>query len=168
MFPTIDKKSCFKCRWMIWCVEIDGAKNADTQKIIEILSDKGVYVGAKKICGILIENSIRSNRIVWSIIGIGININQTVFPSHLPNPTSLLLEKAIGPNQRASEAKRQAHAPDHKTQHEPELDLSQLLAQFHEIYSEYYYCYLSSRNHRENTRKSNLEALDQLFRSKLL
>lgn len=32
----------------IWCVEIDGAKNADTEKIKEILVDKGVYVGAKK------------------------------------------------------------------------------------------------------------------------
>lgn len=32
----------------IWCVEIDGARNADTEKIIEILADNGVYVGAKK------------------------------------------------------------------------------------------------------------------------
>lgn len=32
----------------IWCVEIEGAKNADTEKIEEILVDKGVYVGAKK------------------------------------------------------------------------------------------------------------------------
>lgn len=32
----------------IWCVEIDGTKNADTEKIYQILSDMGVYVGAKK------------------------------------------------------------------------------------------------------------------------
>ena len=32
----------------IWCVEIDGARNADTDKIIEILKDKGVYIGASK------------------------------------------------------------------------------------------------------------------------
>lgn len=32
----------------IWCVEIDGAKTADTDKIEGILRDMGVYVGAKK------------------------------------------------------------------------------------------------------------------------
>lgn len=32
----------------IWCVEIDGAKNADTARIEEILREMGVYVGAKK------------------------------------------------------------------------------------------------------------------------
>ena len=47
-----------------------------------------IYVRGRKICGILIENSIRSGKLGWSIIGLGINNNQTVFPSHLPNPTS--------------------------------------------------------------------------------
>lgn len=32
----------------IWCVEIDGAKRADTQKVAEILERMGVYAGAKK------------------------------------------------------------------------------------------------------------------------
>ena len=32
----------------IWCVEIEGVKNADTENIKQILVDKGVYVGAKK------------------------------------------------------------------------------------------------------------------------
>ncbi len=32
----------------IWCVEIEGTKNADTENIKQILVDKGVYVGAKK------------------------------------------------------------------------------------------------------------------------
>lgn len=32
----------------IWCVEIEGAKNADIDGIIRILSDKNVYPGAKK------------------------------------------------------------------------------------------------------------------------
>ncbi|MBQ3125238.1 MAG: sporulation protein YqfD [Clostridia bacterium] len=32
----------------IWCVEIEGAKNADTEKIEKILLDKGVYIGARK------------------------------------------------------------------------------------------------------------------------
>ena len=51
-----------------------------------------IYVGAKKICGILIEHSLRGNRILHSIIGIGLNVNQTSFPSELPNPTSMAIE----------------------------------------------------------------------------
>ena len=51
-----------------------------------------VYVGDNKICGILIENSLKGRKLQWSIIGIGINVYQTCFPQHLPNPTSMVLE----------------------------------------------------------------------------
>lgn len=34
-----------------------------------------VLVGGKKICGTLIENTVRGNKIVRSIVGIGINVN---------------------------------------------------------------------------------------------
>ncbi len=45
----------------------------------------------KKICGILIENSIKGNKIKSSTIGIGLNINQEVFPENLNKATSLKL-----------------------------------------------------------------------------
>jgi len=48
-----------------------------------------LYVGGNKIAGILIENSIIGEKINYSIAGIGININQTKFPSSLENPISL-------------------------------------------------------------------------------
>ena len=48
-----------------------------------------IYIGRKKIAGILIENSLINNRIEDSILGIGININQTSFSSYTPNPVSL-------------------------------------------------------------------------------
>ena len=48
----------------------------------------------KKISGILIENSFRGNKINHTIIGIGININQSVF-KNLPNATSIFLEKGV-------------------------------------------------------------------------
>ncbi|HAN18472.1 MAG: biotin--[acetyl-CoA-carboxylase] ligase [Bacteroidetes bacterium GWC2_33_15] len=48
-----------------------------------------IYFNDKKIAGILIENSIMGDRIKHSIIGIGININQTEFISNAPNPVSL-------------------------------------------------------------------------------
>ncbi len=50
-----------------------------------------IYVSDKKICGILIENSVRDNLLSSSIIGIGLNLNQTVFPSDIPNPVSMKL-----------------------------------------------------------------------------
>lgn len=42
-----------------------------------------------KIAGILIENSIRGQIILASIVGIGINVNQLNFPEHLTGVTSL-------------------------------------------------------------------------------
>lgn len=51
-----------------------------------------VYVGDRKICGMLIENTLSGDRLSVSVAGIGLNINQRVFPDSLPNPTSLVLE----------------------------------------------------------------------------
>lgn len=50
-----------------------------------------IYVGNRKICGILIENALRGGRLSHSIVGIGLNVNQTVFDPSLPNPTSIAL-----------------------------------------------------------------------------
>lgn len=52
-----------------------------------------IYVGDRKIAGILIENAISGTRFTSSIVGIGLNINQTDFPDWIPNPTSLGLIK---------------------------------------------------------------------------
>ncbi len=48
-----------------------------------------IYCGSDKIAGILIEHSIIGNNISYSICGIGLNINQTVFPESLSNPVSI-------------------------------------------------------------------------------
>lgn len=70
--------------------------------ITDILSDYGIqaeikwpndiYCGNNKICGILIENSLSGEAIRSSIIGIGLNVAQDVFPTDIPNPTSMYLE----------------------------------------------------------------------------
>ena len=39
-----------------------------------------IYVAGRKVCGILIENDLQGKRLVRSIIGCGINVNQTRFP----------------------------------------------------------------------------------------
>jgi BirA family biotin operon repressor/biotin-[acetyl-CoA-carboxylase] ligase len=77
--------------------------NITAQSVVELLKNHSIqawikppndiWVDTKKICGILIEHSLRGNHISWSIIGIGLNVNQTSFPDDLPNPTSLKLEK---------------------------------------------------------------------------
>ena len=48
-----------------------------------------IYVGKRKICGMLVENGLEGTDIGWSVIGIGINLNQTEFPGEVLNPTSL-------------------------------------------------------------------------------
>lgn len=49
-----------------------------------------IYVEGRKICGMLIENGVSGKHMRWSIIGIGINVNETDFPEDLPNPVSLV------------------------------------------------------------------------------
>jgi BirA family biotin operon repressor/biotin-[acetyl-CoA-carboxylase] ligase len=51
-----------------------------------------IFLNQKKIGGILIENSISSNGIEQSIIGIGLNINEIDFPKGLSLATSLKKE----------------------------------------------------------------------------
>jgi len=48
-----------------------------------------IYVGDKKIAGILIENVLSGKHIESCIIGIGLNVNQEIFSSTAPNPVSL-------------------------------------------------------------------------------
>ena len=47
-----------------------------------------IYVDDRKICGILIENRLQGNCVKDSIIGVGLNVNQTVFRGDAPNPIS--------------------------------------------------------------------------------
>jgi BirA family biotin operon repressor/biotin-[acetyl-CoA-carboxylase] ligase len=48
-----------------------------------------IYWRDRKAGGILIENIIRGEKWIASVVGIGININQTTFPDNLKNPVSL-------------------------------------------------------------------------------
>ncbi len=55
---------------------------------VKIKWPNDIYVGDRKICGILIENSFGSG-IERSIVGVGINVNQREFLSDAPNPVSM-------------------------------------------------------------------------------
>lgn len=50
-----------------------------------------IYAGDRKLCGILIENVLAGKEVASSIIGVGLNVNQTEFPKDLPNPVSMSL-----------------------------------------------------------------------------
>ena len=56
---------------------------------ISIKWPNDIYWNEKKICGILLENTILEDNIGHSVAGIGININQVDFRSDAPNPVSL-------------------------------------------------------------------------------
>lgn len=56
---------------------------------ISIKWPNDIYAGDDKIAGILIENSVKGDRLESSVVGIGLNLNQTAFSAGLPNPISL-------------------------------------------------------------------------------
>ena len=49
-----------------------------------------IYWLDKKICGMLLENSLDGSDIAHCIVGIGLNVNQERFLSDAPNPVSLI------------------------------------------------------------------------------
>ncbi|MDE6341987.1 MAG: biotin--[acetyl-CoA-carboxylase] ligase [Muribaculaceae bacterium] len=67
--------------------------------VVDLLAEYGIdakvkwpndiYVADRKICGILIRHSIMGGSISYSVIGAGINVNQTAFLSDAPNPVSM-------------------------------------------------------------------------------
>ena len=48
-----------------------------------------IYYGDKKLVGILIENSLSGSMVDHTIVGIGMNVNQTEWLSNAPNPMSM-------------------------------------------------------------------------------
>ncbi len=67
--------------------------------LVDMLADYGIgakikwtndiYVGDRKLVGILIEHSLSATTLRRSIVGVGINVNQTEFDASLPNPVSM-------------------------------------------------------------------------------
>lgn len=85
-------------------------KNADDATRIKWPND--LYWQDRKAGGILIENIISAGgNWEWAIAGIGININQTVFPPDLPNPVSLkqITGKSFNPVELAHELRQEVN-----------------------------------------------------------
>lgn len=60
-----------------------------TNHQIKVKWPNDIYIDSGKAGGILIHHAIRGNHILHSVIGIGINVNQTIFVSDAPNPVSM-------------------------------------------------------------------------------
>ena len=54
-----------------------------------------IYAKDNKIVGILIEHALAGDCLARTIVGIGLNVNQESFPSDLPNPTSMFVERGV-------------------------------------------------------------------------
>ena len=66
----------------------DFVKSVFIDQAISIKWPNDLFIGDKKVAGMLVENSISNNQFVYSLVGIGLNINQIVFNPELPNPVS--------------------------------------------------------------------------------
>ena len=71
--------------WIAYLVE----ENHEKSDNCTIKWPNDIYVKNKKLAGILIQNSLTDKFISKSIVGIGVNVNETNFPADLPNPVSL-------------------------------------------------------------------------------
>jgi BirA family biotin operon repressor/biotin-[acetyl-CoA-carboxylase] ligase len=76
------------CCWAIANMLMEDYEMADTS----IKWPNDIYIGKKKIAGILIENIIRGQQWQYAIVGIGLNVNQLDFPLDIAG-TSLHVEK---------------------------------------------------------------------------
>jgi BirA family biotin operon repressor/biotin-[acetyl-CoA-carboxylase] ligase len=72
---------------------------AVSKVISEVISFKAkikwpndILIEDKKVAGILIENQLSGNNINGSVIGVGVNVNQSQFGNEYGNATSLALE----------------------------------------------------------------------------
>lgn len=92
-FSAVWRPTAFAARWQFAISE------AVALAVCDLLAHCGIeakvkwpndiYVGDRKICGILIEHSVMGTDIDRTIAGVGINVNQRVFRSDAPNPVSM-------------------------------------------------------------------------------
>jgi len=92
LYPNIPAKKQFIICQYISVAIANFIKDLCTISNVYIKWPNDIYIGDKKIAGILIEHFIRGEFINYTIAGIGLNVNQRIFPSSLPNATSLYIE----------------------------------------------------------------------------
>jgi BirA family biotin operon repressor/biotin-[acetyl-CoA-carboxylase] ligase len=66
---------------------------------IKIKWPNDILAGKKKICGILIENSLKQEIIHQSIVGVGLNINQKDFNTPAATSMAMVMDKSFDLNE---------------------------------------------------------------------
>ncbi len=88
--PKIDVRKQFELTQVISLAIINFFNSIGIKGTIKWPND--IFIDNEKVGGMLIENTIREGKIIDSIIGVGLNINQTEFPKNIVNASSLKLK----------------------------------------------------------------------------
>ena len=93
VFVTFESLSVSDKKYLNYAVSLAVFEVLQQENIprIAIKWPNDILSAKKKIGGILIENSLKGAKISSSVIGIGLNVNQTSFSSSLENASSLKL-----------------------------------------------------------------------------
>lgn len=79
----------FRLTMLVSVAMVDMLAQYLPQEGLRIKWPNDIYYGDKKLSGILVENTLIGSRVAYSIVGIGLNVNQLVFRSKAPNPVSM-------------------------------------------------------------------------------
>jgi len=74
--------SCLPCLIMLASLAVVGSIEKVTGLSPQVKWPNDVLINGKKVCGILIENKLKGSRVVYAIIGMGINVE--IIPSEYP------------------------------------------------------------------------------------
>ena len=88
---TLPAAQQFKLTQALSLALIDFLSTFNFQRSVSIKWPNDIYVDGKKICGTLASTRLQGNVIASAICGIGLNVNEQVFPDWIPHPTSLSL-----------------------------------------------------------------------------
>jgi BirA family transcriptional regulator, biotin operon repressor / biotin---[acetyl-CoA-carboxylase] ligase len=90
LYPSfLDLKNQFFLSIVVSLGIYDYASSIINDTGIKIKWPNDIYYNDKKLAGILIENTVKTEQIAGTVAGIGLNINQLCFLSDAPNPVSL-------------------------------------------------------------------------------
>lgn len=87
--PTIQKEQAAILTFFS-AVFIAQALEQTTGQSVECKWPNDILLRGKKCCGILLENSFSQDRLDFSVIGVGINVNQSSFPGDLEKKATSL------------------------------------------------------------------------------
>lgn len=83
---VVDQFKLTQCLSLAVC---DWLSERIPSETVKIKWPNDIYVGTSKICGMLISIKVSCVGLSHVICGIGLNLNQTLFPEWVPNPVSL-------------------------------------------------------------------------------